>query len=63
MGKEYTAEELVGKTFFIDLPASTGPGSQLIYAASWFMGNSFPGTMLSGAGGRYPSALCGRIVL
>ena len=35
-----------------DLPASAGPGSELVYAASWFMGNSFPGTMISGAGGR-----------
>ena len=47
----------------IDLPALTGPGTELVYAASWFMGNPFPGTMISGAGGRYPSALCGRIVL
>ncbi len=46
-----------------NLPASIGPGSELVYAASWFMGNSFPGTMISAAGGRYPSALCGRIVL
>ncbi len=45
-----------------DLPALTGPGSGLVYAASWFMGNPSPGTMISGAGGRYPSALCGRIV-
>ena len=36
----------------IDLPALTGPGSELVYAASWFMGNSFLGTMTSGAGGR-----------
>jgi hypothetical protein len=36
----------------IDLPALTGPGSGLVYAASWFMGNSSPGTMISGAGGR-----------
>ncbi len=36
----------------IDLPALTGPGSELVYAASWFMGDSFPGTMISGAGGR-----------
>ncbi len=36
----------------VDLPALTGPGSELVYAASWFMGNSFPGTMISGAGGR-----------
>jgi hypothetical protein len=43
----------------IDLPALTGPGLELVYAASWFMGNSFPGTMISGAGGRYPRALCG----
>ena len=35
-----------------DLPALTGPGLELVYAASWFMGNSFPGTMISGAGGR-----------
>ena len=35
------------------LPALTSPGSGLVYAASWFMGNSFPGTMISGAGGRY----------
>jgi hypothetical protein len=35
-----------------DLPVSTGPGSQLVYAASWFMGNSSLGTMISGAGGR-----------
>jgi hypothetical protein len=35
-----------------DLPALTGPGSGLVYAASWFMGNSFPGIMISGAGGR-----------
>jgi hypothetical protein len=34
----------------LDLPASTGPGSQLVYAASWFMGNPSPGTMNSGAG-------------
>ena len=34
------------------LPASTGPGSQLVYAASWSMGNSSLGTMISGAGGR-----------
>jgi hypothetical protein len=33
-----------------DLPALTGPGSELIYAASWFMGNPSPGTMISGAG-------------
>ena len=46
-----------------DLPVLTGPGLELVYAASWFMGNSFPGTMVSGAGGRYPSALCGRMVL
>ncbi len=45
-----------------DLPALTGPGTELVYAASWFMGNSSPGTMISGAGGLYPSALCGRIV-
>jgi len=31
-----------------DLPALTGPGSELIYAALWFMGNSSPGTMISG---------------
>ena len=37
---------------YADLPALTGPGSRLVYAASWFMGNSFPGTMISGAGGR-----------
>jgi hypothetical protein len=47
----------------IDLPALTGPSLELVYAASWFMGHSFPGTMISGAGGRYPSALCGRMVL
>jgi hypothetical protein len=41
------------------LPASTGPGTELVYAASWFMGSSSSGTMISGAGGRYPSALCG----
>ena len=35
-----------------DLPALTGPGSELVYAASWIMGNSFPGTMISGAGSR-----------
>jgi hypothetical protein len=35
-----------------DLPALTGPGSELVYAASWFMGNPSPGTMISGAGGR-----------
>ena len=46
-----------------DQPALFGPGSELVYAASWFIGNSSPGTMISGAGGRYPSALCGRIVL
>jgi len=46
-----------------DQPALFGPGSELVYAALWFMGNSFPGTMISGAGGRYPRALCGRIVL
>ncbi len=34
------------------LPALTGPDSELVYAASWFMGNSFPGTAISGAGGR-----------
>ncbi len=33
----------------LDLPALTGPGLELVYAASWFMGNSFPGTMISGA--------------
>ena len=35
-----------------DLPALTGPGSELVYAASWFMGNPSLGTMISGAGGR-----------
>ncbi len=51
--KRYNAEE-------IGLPALTGPGSGLVYAASWSMGNSVPGTMISGAGGREPSALWGR---
>ncbi len=36
----------------VDLPASTGPGLELVYAASWFMGNPSLGTMISGAGGR-----------
>ena len=35
-----------------DLPASTGPGSELVYAAFGVMGNSSAGTMISGAGGR-----------
>ena len=52
-----------GDSSFLDLPALTGPGSKLVYAASWFIGDSSPGTMISGAGGRYPSALCGRMVL
>ena len=34
-----------------DLPALTGPGTELVYAASWSMGNSPSGTMISGAGG------------
>jgi hypothetical protein len=39
----------------LDLPASTGPGSKLVYAASSFIGNSSPDTMIPGAGGRYPT--------
>jgi hypothetical protein len=34
-----------------DLPALTGPGLELVYAASWFMGIPSPGTMISGAVG------------
>ncbi len=34
----------------LGLPALTGPGLELVYAASWFMGNSSPGTLISGAG-------------
>ncbi len=36
----------------LDVPALTGPGLQLVYAASWSMGNSSLGTIISGAGGR-----------
>ena len=43
-----------------DQPSLIGPGLELVYAASWFMVNSFSGTMISGAGGRYPSALACR---
>ena len=64
--KRYNAEEIIhklreadvllgqGKTVSqaCDLPALTGPGLELVYAASWLMGNSSPGTMISGAGGR-----------
>ena len=42
---------IVGEVLAVsDLPALTGSGSELVYAASWFMGNSVPGTMISGAG-------------
>jgi hypothetical protein len=37
--------------FRAGLPTLTGPSTELVYAASWFMGNSSPGTMISGAGG------------
>jgi hypothetical protein len=46
-----------------DLPALTGPGSKLVYAASWLIGNSPSDTMVPDAGGQYPSALCGRMML
>ena len=35
-----------------DLPELIGPSSKLVYAASWFMGNSSPGRTISGAGGQ-----------
>jgi hypothetical protein len=53
--KRNNAEEIIHKlreatvsqnTEIRDLPASTGPGSGFVYAASWFMGDSFPGTMI-----------------
>jgi hypothetical protein len=65
--KRYTAEEIIhklreaevwlsqGKS--IDRPALTGPGLGLVYAASWFIGNSSPGTVISGAGGAGGSSL------
>ena len=47
-----TEDEPFDARWEFDVPALTGPGLQLVYAASWFMGNSSLGTIISGAGGR-----------
>ena len=69
MSRKYAINQRVSKFFenhlsfaWIDLPAFFGPVLELVYAARFKFVKASQGSRVSGTGGWYRSALCGRMV-